>query len=166
MITVTQIDPSEAVLVHDLAHEIWPHTFKDILTKNQISYMLDWMYDPSTLSDQIMTGHLFYVLREFNVPKGFIGLEPNFPDAEVLRIHKLYVLPDQQGKGFGRTLLNQAIDVAFDLDLKRLHLNVNRFNNAVKFYEYVGFKIIGEEDIDIGKGYLMEDYIMELQLLK
>ena len=58
-----------------------------------------------------------------------------------------YVLPEQQGKGYGRKLLNQAMDVAFDLDLKSLHLNVNRFNKSVKFYEHVGFKTIGEDTI-------------------
>ncbi|MDB4515960.1 GNAT family N-acetyltransferase, partial [Crocinitomicaceae bacterium] len=94
----------------------------------------------------------------------FIGLEPNYPDADILRIHKLYILPESNGKGLGRVLLNKAIDVAFDLDLHTLHLNVNRFNDAVEFYKHCGFKIIGEEDIDIGKGYLMEDFIMTLKL--
>jgi len=28
----------------------------------------------------------------------------------------------------------------------------------------VGFKIVGEEDIDIGHGFLMEDFIMRLPL--
>ena len=64
----------------------------------------------------------------------------------------------------GRVLLNKAIDIAFDLDLTSLHLNVNRFNEAVDFYKHCGFKVIGEEDIDIGKDYLMEDFIMELRL--
>ena len=96
--------------------------------------------------------------------KGFLGVEPNYPDADFLRIHKLYVLPDQHGKGLGRVLLNQAIDVAFDIGLHTLHLNVNRFNKAVQFYEHCGFEITGEEDIDIGKDYLMEDYIMQLPI--
>lgn len=166
MVEIIQVDRNEVDIVNELAHRIWPHTFRDILSKDQIAYMLDWMYDPGTLREQVTTGHLYYVLKEMGVPKGFIGLEPNFPDADFLRIHKLYVLPEQQKKGFGRALLNQAMDVAFDLQLNRLHLNVNRFNDSVKFYQHVGFEIVGEEDIDIGKGYLMEDYIMELKLFK
>jgi len=43
-----------------------------------------------------------------------------------------------------------------------LTLNVNRHNKARFFYEKYGFVIIGEEDIDIGEGYFMNDYIMEL----
>lgn len=164
MIEIEQISSDRVHVVNNLAHDIWPHAFKDILTPNQINYMLDWMYDEGTLAEQVQIGQLYYVLKEFNRPIGFIGVEPNYPDAGFLRIHKCYLLPEVQGKGFGRTLLNQAIDVAFDLDLDVLHLNVNRYNKAVEFYKHVGFNIVGEEDIDIGQGYLMEDYIMELKL--
>lgn len=164
MIETVQLGKEDIFLVNHLAHEIWPHAFREILSKEQIAYMLDWMYNVNTLEEQVQTGYLYYIVKENGVAKGFIGLEPNFPDADMLRIHKLYVLPEAKGKGLGRVLLNQAIDVAFDLDLHTLHLNVNRFNDAVKFYEHCGFNIVGEEDIDIGKGYLMEDYIMELKL--
>lgn len=164
MIEIEQISTNRVHVVHNLAHDIWPHAFRDILTPDQIKYMLDWMYDESTLAEQVQIGQLYYVLKEFNRPLGFIGVEPNYPDAGYLRIHKCYLLPEVQGKGHGRKLLNQAIDVAFDLDLNALHLNVNRFNKAVEFYKHVGFNIVGEEDIDIGQGYLMEDYIMELKL--
>ena len=159
-----QLGKEDVFLVNHLAHQIWPYTFRDILSKDQIDYMLEWMYNVQTLEEQVQTGYLYYLVKENGIAKGFVGLEPNFPDADMLRIHKLYVLPEAHGKGLGRVLLNKAIDVAFDLDLHTLHLNVNRFNDAVKFYEHCGFKIIGEEDIDIGKGYLMEDYIMELKV--
>jgi hypothetical protein len=39
---------------------------------------------------------------------------------------------------------------------------VNRYNKARQFYEKMGFVVIGEEDIDIGNNYLMNDYIMEV----
>ncbi|MFT6246430.1 MAG: GNAT superfamily N-acetyltransferase [Salibacteraceae bacterium] len=164
MIETVQLTRDDVFLVNQLAHDIWPNAFKDILTKDQIDYMLDWMYDVNTLQEQAQTGHLFYIVKEHGIAKGFVGLEPNYPDVGMLRIHKLYMLPERQGKGMGRVLLNKAIDIAFDLDLTSLHLNVNRFNEAVEFYKHCGFKVIGEEDIDIGKDYLMEDFIMELRL--
>lgn len=166
MIRIDQIRANDVAIIRDLAERTWPHTFGEILKAEQIRYMLDWMYDEGTLREQVSCGHLFYVLKEFGRPLGFIGLEPNFPDADLLRIHKFYMLPEAQGKGHGRTLLNHAIDVAFDLGLKRLHLNVNRYNKAIEFYKYTGFTVVGEEVIEIGKGYLMEDLIMELTLLK
>ena len=164
MIETVQLTKDDVFLVNELANDIWPQAFKDILSKDQIEYMLDWMYNVNTLQEQAQTGHLFYIVKEHGIAKGFVGLEPNYPDVGMLRIHKLYILPSQQGSGLGRVLLNRAIDVAFDLDLTSLHLNVNRFNKAVDFYKHTGFDIIGEEDIDIGRDYLMEDFIMELRL--
>jgi diamine N-acetyltransferase len=166
MIEVNQLNTEDVTIVNYLAEEIWPHAFGDILSKDQIEYMLDWMYDVKTLQEQIQIGHLYYLIKENGVPKGFLGLEANYPDADILRIHKLYILPGSQGSGLGRELVNHAIDIAFDLDLHTLHLNVNRFNKSVDFYKHVGFSVTGEENIDIGKGYLMEDYIMELSLKK
>jgi len=164
MIEIVQLGKEEIFLVHKLAHDIWPKAFRNIVSSDQINYMLDWMYDINTLEEQVQTGHLFYVVKEDGVAKGFIGLEPNYPDIEILRIHKFYVLPECQGKGMGRVLFNKAVDVAFDLDLSTLHLNVNRFNPSVEFYKHLGFKVVAEEDIDIGRDYFMEDYIMELNL--
>lgn len=164
MIEIKQLNSDDVMIVNHLAHEIWPLTFKDILSKDQISYMLDWMYSIDTLQEQVQTGYLYYLLTLDGIPTGFLGLEPNFPDQNQLRIHKLYVKPNAHKKGLGRSLINQAIDIAFDLDQTSLHLNVNKFNPAVDFYKHIGFKVLKEEDIDIGKGYLMEDFVMELSL--
>ena len=166
MIEIVQIYKDDVLIVNQLAHDIWPHTFKDILEKDQIDYMLDWMYNVKTLEEQVQIGHLYYLIKEDGVAKGFVGLEPNYPDINMLRIHKLYVLPESQGRGLGRELLTKTLDVAFDLDMHSLHLNVNRFNKSVDFYKYTGFQIIGEVNNDIGKDYLMEDFIMELKLTK
>ena len=164
MIEINQLGTEDVFIVNHLANEIWPHAYGGILSKDQLDYMLDWLYDINTLREKVQIGYLYYLIKENGVAKGYMALEPNYPDAGFLRIHNIYVLPDQQKKGLGRAMMNHAIDIAFDLDLKRLHLNVNRFNKARDFYERLGFNVIGEEDIDIGKGYLMEDYIMELDL--
>ena len=43
-----------------------------------------------------------------------------------------------------------------------LELNVNRYNkNALQFYTKQGFAIIKEEDIAIGKGFFMNDFVMQ-----
>ena len=47
---------------------------------------------------------------------------------------------------------------------RSLLLNVNRHNKAISFYKKYGFDIIAEEDIDIGNGYYMNDYVMEKKL--
>lgn len=164
MIEIRKLAPVEMNIVHELAHEIWPESYKDIISTEQINYMLDWMYDVNTLTEQALTGHLFYLISEYGQRKGFIALEPNYPVENTLRVHKLYVLPESQGKGFGRKLLNQAIDVCFDLDMYTLNLNVNKANKAVDVYKHIGFEVVREEVLKIGKGFEMDDFVMELKI--
>lgn len=160
MIRIEQLTRDDISIVSILAHEIWPVAFQEILEKDQIDYMLDWMYNPQTLTEQVQIGHLYYLATLDGVPVGFMGLEPNFPDVGTLRIHKLYVKPSVHGNGVGKELLMKSFKIAENLDFGSINVNVNRFNKAVDFYKYFGFEIIKEEDIKIGKGYFMEDYVM------
>lgn len=164
MLNISQLTKDDIIIVHQLAKRIWPDAFKDILKPDQIEYMLDWMYDVNTLTEQVQIGHLFYMITLDGVPKGFVGIEPNYPDAGTLRIHKLYIESSSQGKGLGKALLEKAIEIGKELDVATINLNVNRFNAAVDFYKSQGFQIIKEENIDIGRGYLMEDYVMVLEV--
>jgi hypothetical protein len=45
-----------------------------------------------------------------------------------------------------------------------LELNVNRHNPATVFYQKMGFEIVYSEDIDIGQGFWMNDYVMRKTL--
>ena len=157
---IIRIQPDEVTVISDLAEKIWPDTFKEILTEEQIRYMLDWMYNPTELICQIENGHQFYLLKIDQKPLGFIGVQVNYPEPTQLKIHKLYVLPEVQGTGGGKLLFQQAVHVAKENECDSILLNVNRFNKAVGFYKHIGFQILKEENIDIGNGYWMEDYVM------
>jgi ribosomal protein S18 acetylase RimI-like enzyme len=76
----------------------------------------------------------------------------------------LYVIPESQGLGVGKQLIEKSKEVALNNGLKSVVLNVNRFNNAVDFYKRLDFIVVKEEDIEIGNGYLMEDYVMSLTI--
>lgn len=150
----------EMNIVQELAYATWPDTFKSILSSEQIDYMLEWMYNLDTLKEQVNSGHQFFAFFENSTPLGFIGIQLHYPTEQSLKIHKLYVLPNIQGKGVGKQLVSKAIEVAKENEISELLLNVNRFNSAVDFYKHLGFKVAYEENIDIGNGYLMEDYVM------
>ena len=82
-------------------------------------------------------------------------------NADVYHLNKIYLLNGQQGKNMGKKMLDYIIEEIKKSGAKALQLNVNRYNSAVHFYEKQGFKIIREEDIDIGEGFFMNDYVME-----
>ncbi len=157
---IKKLDLEELIIVREIAYQTWPITFHDILSKKQIDYMLNWMYHLDSLGDNMNSGHEFYACFEQKTPLGFIGIQAFFPQSDSLKIHKLYVLPDKQGRKIGTKLLETAFFLAQQKGLRHIILNVNRFNKAVSFYQHIGFSIIKEENIDIGNGYLMEDYVM------
>lgn len=162
MLEILVASESHLPEINRIAHETWPITFGEILSEKQINYMLDWMYSIPSLTNQIQEkGHVFLVAKDESDYLGYASYELNYNGFPKTKIHKIYLLPASQGKGVGAALINSIGEIAVENKNESLLLNVNRYNKAVGFYEKVGFKVIGNEDIDIGDGFLMEDFIME-----
>ena len=166
MLQIKKIGVADINLVRELAYEIWPIAYKEILTKDQLIYMLDLIYSKKALNNQIEnSGHQFIIVTDHDKAVGFASYSPKKPgDATTYRLHKLYVMTSQQGKGIGKYLLNYIINEIKQTGAKKLELNVNRHNSAFYFYRKMGFVIVKEEDIDIGGGYFMNDYVMSCEL--
>lgn len=147
-------------LIQQLACTIWNVAYKEIISKDQLAYMLDKMHSIDALSKLIDDGHQFIIPYEDGVAKGYCCYKIY---AGKTRIEKIYVLPNQHKKGIGKLLINYVIEKSKPL-VNTIELNVNRQNNAVDFYKKIGFEITKPVDIPIGNGYFMNDYIMNLAL--
>ncbi|MBK8701062.1 MAG: GNAT family N-acetyltransferase [Saprospiraceae bacterium] len=146
--------------IQQIAYSTWPKAFRSILSEEQISYMLEMMYSEVALVTQIIDkGHRFIIASINNEDVGFLSYETDFQGSCDTRIHKLYVLPKWHGKGMGQTLLNDLHN-RVKYKAEALVLNVNKYNRAIHFYQNQGFEIIAEEVIEIGNGYVMDDYVM------
>jgi ribosomal protein S18 acetylase RimI-like enzyme len=151
----------ELPILESLAREIWPHTYSDIITKEQMDFMLNWMYSKETLSKQLKAGHEFYILKKDSTDIGFLAIEQA---GDELKVNKVYVLQTSQGLGAGKKLMDKAIERAKAKRCSYIFLQVNRDNTAKFFYDKLGFTIRREEKFDIGHGFFMDDYIMELKV--
>ena len=147
-----------------LAQQIWPVAYKDILSPNQLEYMLRLIYSPEALNEQMSLNHQFLIAELEEEPVGFASYSL-ISDDGMFKLHKLYVLPEFHGKGLGKTLLSFIIEDIVSQGARTLRLNMNKHNKARQFYEKNGFIIMGEEDIDIGNNYFMNDYLMEKNLV-
>lgn len=147
-----------------LAQQIWPVAYKEIISKDQISYMLNLFYAPASLRKQIQVDkHQFLIAELDETPVGFAAYsKTEYPG--VYKLHKLYVDTNIHGKGIGKALVDFIIEELKKKNATALRLNVNRQNKAAGFYEKLGFTIIGEMDLDIGNGFFMIDYVMELKI--
>lgn len=166
MIEIKQASLSELVYVREIAMETWPVTFKDILTPEQINYMLQWMYAPEALKSQVLEkNHIFLLAKEEGKHLGFCSYELNCNKDSKTKIHKIYILPDTQGKGIGRKLIDKVAQIAKEKGDTHLYLNVNRHNkSAIDFYCHIGFYEAFREVIDIGNGFIMDDLVMEMEI--
>ncbi|KAF2519296.1 GNAT family N-acetyltransferase [Flavobacterium salilacus subsp. salilacus] len=154
----------DVALINKLAGQVWESTYRDILSAAQLEYMFSMMYSPKSITEQLeIKGHQYLLIKDETYYCGFASYEINYKPG-VTKIHKLYVLPQTQGKGVGSLLLGAIEREARNNGNSIITLNVNRFNVAFHFYNKKGFIKTGTEDIDIGSGYLMEDYIMEKEI--
>lgn len=152
-------------IVQHIAAETWPVTYGSILSKEQIDYMFGKMYAIEALEEQgTSKGHHFILAQEDTHFLGFASYELDYQNAGKTKIHKAYILPSAQGKGIGRILFSEIEAIAKQNNNNIISLNVNRFNSAINFYDKIGFIKVAEEDIEIGNGYLMEDFVLEKEI--
>jgi ribosomal protein S18 acetylase RimI-like enzyme len=162
-LVIRDADLEDIPTIGYLAQQIWPGTYQEILGIAQLQYMMDLIYSPDSLQQQMVKQkHHFLVVELDEEPVGFASYSP-LKEEGIYKLHKLYVHPKIQGKGIGKTLVDYIVD-QLPRKARALRLNVNRHNKAKNFYEKIGFSIVKEEDIDIGNQYFMNDYVMEKQL--
>lgn len=166
MVKISVATKKELPIIKELAYKIWPSTYGEILSREQLVFMLDKFYDLSYLENlMLVENQVFLLISENDKYLGFCAYQLNIYNTTSenfsTKLHKIYVLPETQGKGLGKILLNEVEKVAFTNTNYSIFLNVNRFNNAITFYKKQGYSVIETVDIEIGNGYLMEDYMME-----
>jgi ribosomal protein S18 acetylase RimI-like enzyme len=149
-------------VIRQIADKTWPAAYEELLGKDQVEYMLDKLYSHQALEDQMKKQHYFFLaLKEYEAV-GFTSFSK--VEKDIYKLQKLYVLPSLQKSGLGKELLQTVETVAKSMGGRKLQLNVNRKNIAKRFYERNGFAVIKEENIDIGSGYFMNDFVMQKDL--
>jgi GNAT superfamily N-acetyltransferase len=164
MILLRKAREQDLPVIQKIATLTWEPTYVPIIGRVQVEYMLGKMYSKPALLSQLMKGDIFLIAQMNGKDVAFVSYSPEDHSDHVYKLHKLYVLPEQHGEGIGRLLINEVVDKVRDAGGKTLELNVNRANKAKKFYERAGFKVKETVDIDIGNGFFMNDYVMELPI--
>lgn len=147
--------------IREIAGIAFPATYSSIITAEQIDFMMEWMYSEASLRKEIEGDTTFLLLNVDGKDVGYVSFGP---EGEHYHLHKIYLLPEWQGRGLGRELFQAAENEMRRLGAGMFELNVNRHNNAVDFYLRMGMHIDRSGDFDIGGGFFMNDYIMRKSL--
>jgi ribosomal protein S18 acetylase RimI-like enzyme len=162
MLKIKNASIADIPLIRELTYKVWPQTYSSIISQQQIDYMLELMYSEASLQKQMDDGSQFIIVCDDAEPVGFASFQEINPTT--WKLHKIYILATQQGKGTGKFVIDLIIKKIQQQGATTLQLQVNRHNKARSFYEKIGFTVIEEADFDIGNGYFMNDYVMEKNL--
>ncbi len=145
-----------------LAAEIWQEAFTYMISGEQIAYMLERFQSVPALGRQLETeGYRYWFVCVGPEKAGYLGVQPR---GDTLFLSKIYLLPTHRGQGLGAAMLRFAAEEARHMGLGCLELTVNRSNPALRLYQREGFQIVREAVVDIGGGFVMDDYILVREL--
>lgn len=170
MIRIRKAGTEDIMCIHDMAEVVFRHTYRDILSSEQMEYMMDWMYSPANLFRQLEEGHVYYIAFRGDLPCGYVSVQPDGVNEDgrlLFHLQKIYVMPAEQGTGSGRMLFEKAVAHIREQASGRpaaLELNVNRNNPSIGFYKHLGLHILRQGDFHIGHGFYMNDYIMGMDI--
>ena len=163
-ISLREAGYSDIDTIRDLMYQVWPQTYAAIIPQEQINYMIEWMYSRASLEQQIKEGHHYWIVEVNNNPCGY-GSFSRTDSSHTYKIHKLYIIEDQQHAGLGTALLEMFLQIIRSDHGKFVQLQVNRENSkAFHFYQKHGFQIWKTVDFDIGNGYSMNDFVLQKNL--
>ena len=146
-----------------LASEIWHEYYRDLLGEKQIAYMLEkFQSEPALLQEEAEGYRIFWILEEGKAePAGYFMFRLHDPEGKLF-LSKLYLRAESRGKGFSRLVFDFLKKEAAGHGLHTIWLTVNKGNATLGLYEHYGLTVANSTVTEIGNGYVMDDYIMEM----
>lgn len=146
----------------NLVEEIWKEAFAEMISGEQIEYMLEKFHSPVAIEKAISEGMVYEFITFKGEDIGFLAYRK---DENRLFLSKLYVHGKYRGHGFASDSINHILRIARRLNVDSIYLTVNKGNKkAISTYEHWGFKTTKDVCEDIGNGFFMDDHIMELDV--
>ncbi len=162
---ITETEPEQIEKLAAVASAIWHEHYPGIISMEQVDYMVDEFQSAEAIHDQIVNnGYAYFLFLDDDEIIGYFAIkeEPNG-----LFLSKLYLAKQFRGFGYFNTMLLVIEQMALDKNIMRLYLTVNKRNDqSIAVYKKKGFIILKEQTVDIGGGYVMDDYVMEKTLRK
>lgn len=157
---IIEARPEHFPEIVEMIRKVWDNTYRHILAQNQLDFMQESLNNISSFQRLWESGFKYFIAIE---EKKIIGFVSFLELTNLIRIPKLYVDLNAQGKGVGRSLLQTVKNYAKDNQLEFIELNVNRYNKALYFYRRYGFRVLYSIDIPLGD-FVLNDYVIRLEV--
>ena len=148
-----------------LAHEIWNEHYTKIIGQAQVDYMVKNFQSAQAIAAQIASGYEYYLILHNGEPAGYLAVVPD-PVKSSSQLSKLYIRKSLRGLGLGKESMDFVAGLCRKSGIGKLWLTVNKYNaESIAWYERLGFARAGEVVMDIGGGYIMDDFRFEKKIL-
>ena len=114
--------------------------------------------DPNIEIDCNEASAFHYLAYEKNIPVGAARWRFTL---DGVKLERFAVVKSYRGKGVGTAILHAVLEDIDKSKMVYLHSQIQ----SISFYEKNGFAIFREEVIDIGNGFVMDDFVMRKSLL-
>ena len=159
---IIQVEEDLVALTSCFAKDVFIEYYSNLINEKQATYMANMFLSEESIQKLINNGAIFKLVLDNNQPVGFIEY---LKESDKVFLSKLYVRKDLRNKGIGMLMLEDCIEYTRNNKLNKIYLTVNKGNTqTIKKYDHLGFKQINAVVNDIGNGYVMDDYIMELSI--
>lgn len=157
MISITCADEGDIDLLHQLAHRIWWQFYPAIIGDEQVAYMLDKFSSKDHIAAQLQSGFSYFLVYDEGEAVGYIGVEDKAPS---LFVSKFYLDQSRRGRGIAKQMLAHVNKEAKARGHSQIELTVNKYNPSYEIYLKLGFENVESLVMDIGNGFVMDDYRM------
>lgn len=151
-------------MIADMAETIWHEAFAGIITEEQIEYMLDKFQSYNAIKDQTENhGYRYFILDAGGVDAGYCGIRKQ--EDGTMYLSKMYLLASARGRGLFAEMACYLTDICRKEGIRKIWLTVNKNNGrAMAAYTKCGFRNVRNQVTDIGRGFVMDDYVFELEV--
>ena len=147
-----------------LANEIWHEHFVPIIGLEQVNYMVGKFQCYPALKDQVKDGYEYYRIFCDDAFAGYAGIHP---EEDALFLSKLYLHKDFRGQHLATQAVEFLKNYCREKGLKKIWLTCNKHNShTLDVYHHLGFHDVRSEVTDIGNGFVMDDYILEMEVYR
>lgn len=145
--------------IETLAKEIWTEYYTSIIGIQQVVYMLNKFQSIAAIESQIDEGFEYFIIEIKGLSIGYLSVKK---ENSSLFLSKIYLSRSFRGLGYGKATLLFVENHARSNGLKKIRLTVNKNNTgSIKAYVNFGFVRVDDVVMDIGGGYVMDDYVLE-----
>ncbi len=156
------IESNSIAVLANMAREIWEEHYTPIIGKDQVAYMVEKFQSTTAITNQIHDSYQYYTVCAIdNI--GYLSFKQQ--KDKTLFLSKIYLMKKYRGLGYGRQMMQFVLHQAQNLNCSSIVLTVNKYNTiAIQAYLKLGFIQRKDLVIDIGCGFVMDDFEMVYQL--